>query len=240
MACETQVLRDYQGPSAPRLTPPRCEKHTTLWNGATVHFELSNSYIELDEHGPFLLSVVRNIGDRLGRQEEHSRLLRERAQLADHLGLVLESTAEGILGVDRQGRCTFINRAAAKLLGYGPGELLGRDLHQLFHPSEEPAETAAARCPLCRTFTDAAPCRLEPPPVTRADGETFCAEYLGYPIVQDGALRGAVLTFSDRTEQKELEAQFRHAQKMEAVGRLAGGVAHDFNNLLTVILGQSE
>jgi signal transduction histidine kinase len=71
----------------------------------------------------------------------------------------------------------------------------------------------------------------------RADGSSFPVEYWAYPIRKDDAVAGVVVTFMDVTERRKLEAQYRHSQKMEAIGQLAGGVAHDFNNILSAIIG---
>src|SRR5439155_26292887 len=103
-----------------------------------------------------------------------------------------------------------------------------------------PEEIDPAKCPLCRACGSGQTCQISSPFLRRRDGQSFPVECSSYPILHDGVLQGAVVTFVDQTEHKRLEAQFHQAQKMEAVGRLAGGVAHDFNNLLTVILGQTD
>src|ERR1035437_4065010 len=75
----------------------------------------------------------------------------------------------------------------------------------------------------------------------RQGGKTICVSVTESPIRNDrGVITGISSIARDVTEHKRLEEQFLQAQKMEAVGRLAGGVAHDFNNVLTAILGYSD
>jgi PAS domain S-box-containing protein len=133
--------------------------------------------------------------------------------------LILDSTGEGLLGLDRERRITFANPAALRALGYEAGELLGRSFGDLV-VEEAPADRRAEASGV----------------LVRKDGRRFPAEYVTTPIHDGGAVVGAVVSVRDVSDRRRLEDQLRHAQKMEAVGQLAGGVAHDFNNLLTAIL----
>ncbi len=190
---------------------------------------------------PSWLVLIEDARGRQQAEEEHLRLLRERAQLADHLGLLLESTAEGIYGVDREGRCTFINRSAARRLGYSPGELLGKGIHALIHHTRPDGSPYPEEdCPLCRPEAADQGGRRQADVFWARDGVSFPAECASHAIVQGGQRLGAVVSFVDISERVRLEEQARQSQKMEAIGRMAGGVAHDFNNLLTIISGYVE
>ncbi|HLA76462.1 MAG TPA: ATP-binding protein [Vicinamibacteria bacterium] len=165
----------------------------------------------------------------------------ERLRLLGHLRLLLESTAEGIYGIDLDGRCTFINTAAARLIGYTPEQVLGRDMHALIHHLRSDGEPyPVEECPIYRAFRTPEGIRREDEVFWRADGQPFPVEYSSFPILEDGKLRGAVVTFSDISARRRLEEQLRHSQKMDALGRMAGGIAHDFNNLLTAIVGYGD
>ncbi|HTK75875.1 MAG TPA: PAS domain S-box protein [Gemmataceae bacterium] len=188
-----------------------------------------------------LLATVIDLNESRRIAAEREILLRERADLADRLGLLLETTAEGIYGIDGEGRCTFANRAAVRLLGYPSGDLLGKKVHELLHKTRaDGSAVSEEQCPLCRPGVDERGRRLKGEVFWRRDGESFPVECSSHPIVHEGTFAGAVVSFTDLTDRESLEAQLRQAQKMEAVGRLAGGLAHDFNNLLTVINGYTE
>ena len=128
------------------------------------------------------------------------------AQAAERLTLLLESTGEGIFGIDLEGRCTFVNRAAAQMLGWRPEMVLGRNMHALMHHTHaDGRHYPECDCPIFRAFRQGQPCRIDGEVLWRADGSCFPAEYSSYPVVEDGQVRGAVATFVDITERKRAE-----------------------------------
>ena len=156
--------------------------------------------------------------------------------------ILLESTIEGILAVDTDGRCVWCNPAVVRLLGYdSAADLMGKNAHELFHHSHaDGTPYPAAECPMAQAVGEGRALAFHDETLWRANGSSFPADYRSSPLRRDGHIVGAVVTFADVSERKSLQAQFQQAQKMEAVGRLAAGIAHDFNNLLTVINGYAE
>src|ERR671915_256136 len=154
----------------------------------------------------------------------------------DEAELILRSAGEGIFGLDLQGRSTFTNEAATRLISRSGTEVTGQSMHQLVHHSHpDGSPYPDDECPIYAVLKDGIPRHVDDEVFWRKDGTSFPVEYTSTPIWRRGRLVGAVVTFRDVTERKSLEGQVRQAQKMEAVGQLAGGVAHDFNNLIAVI-----
>ncbi len=139
----------------------------------------------------------------------HSLQLPELAQptpgpLWQHqLGLLLESTGEGIFGIDLEGNCTFINQAAAKQLGYTASEVLGKNMHWLTHHSHaDGSHYADNDCPIFNAFRQGLPCRIDSEVFWSKDRVAFPVEYSSYPIMEGSTVLGAVITFVDITERK--------------------------------------
>ncbi|MCU0969694.1 MAG: PAS domain-containing sensor histidine kinase [Rubrivivax sp.] len=131
----------------------------------------------------------------------------------ERLALLLESTGDGMFGIDVGGRCTFINRAGARMLGWRTEEVLGRNMHELIHhrhPDGTPYPESD--CPIFNAFRRGLPCRIDSEVLWRADGSPFPAEYSSYPVEQGGRVIGAVVTFVDITERKRAEELLRQAR----------------------------
>ncbi len=137
------------------------------------------------------------------------------------LGLLLESTGEGIFGIDLGGHCTFINRAAAEMLGWEAPQVLGRNMHDLTHHSHEDGSPYLdTDCPIFNAFRRGLPCRIDTEVFWRRDGTAFPVEYSSYPILDGEAVRGAVITFVDITDRKRA-ADALHRAKAELEQRVA-------------------
>jgi two-component system, NtrC family, sensor kinase len=331
--------------------------HAETWyrdRGGNRHY-LTMSAAPIRDRSGALVGSIETLEDITGKKQAQDAHDKTRRQLQ----LILDAAGEGIYGVDLQGRVTFINPAAAQMLGRSEQELLGREHHSLVHGSGACSGLAVSSGdPLVGDGQSHQGGGV----FWRNDGTSFPIEYVSTPIREDGLLVGAVVVVKDitertrteeqllklsqavvqspvaiiitdpdgkieyvnpkftemsgydlhevvgrnprllksgrtpdevykklwqtissgqvwsgeiynreksggtywqhatispirngagsishfmafaedMTERKRLEAQLRHAQKMEAVGQLAGGVAHDFNNILTVIMGFGE
>ncbi|GEM_PF-1126711 len=144
--------------------------------------------------------------------------LADRLQCAlQHQQSILDSVAEGVIGVDCEGRVLFVNPAAMALTGYASEDLVGQDLHRLLH-SRRVDGTPYPRdaCPIQATLREGGVQRVTDDVCWRKDGTSFAVEFVSTPIFKDGQIAGAVVTISDVTERRRVEEALRASEARKA------------------------
>ncbi len=163
------------------------------------------------------------------------------AKERESLKVTLRSIGDGVITTDIEGRIVLVNKVAETLTGWSQDDAQGKKLADVFHiineKSRKPCENPIKQVLHTRRIVELSKDTVL---VSRNGIERMIADS-GAPIVQkDGDIIGVVLVFRDITNQITLENELRQAQKMEAIGNLAGGIAHEFNNVLSIIIGNTE
>ncbi len=194
-------------------------------NGALLDVELSTNPMIFNDREALIVAIqdvteTRRDMDLLREKEEEYRA-------------IFEATGDALLVLDDSGSLIEGNAEACSMHGYSYEELLGLPAWALVHPSDRSQFQdflgqlkAGDRVYAQETHI-------------RKNGTPFSVEIKGTAFEMDGQSR-ILAVVRDITERKNLEAQLRHSQKLEAIGHLAQGIAHDFNNLLTAITGYSQ
>ncbi|MCX6910245.1 MAG: PAS domain-containing protein [Verrucomicrobia bacterium] len=130
----------------------------------------------------------------------------ERTRLAGNLRSMLESTAVGFFGMDRAGRFTFINKAGARMLGYEPAELEGKDVHQtIHHKRSDGSRYPVEECPMNKAIRTGEGADVDTEVLWRRSGTAFPTEYTAFPVKENDVIQGAVVTFLDTTQRRAAE-----------------------------------
>ena len=149
---------------------------------------------------------------------------------------MVEKSTDAISLVDAQGKVLYSSHAISPIFGYSLEERKGKNIFELVHP-EDIGETRPLFKKLLQSPFTSVSTQIR---YQHKDGTWRWIEALGTNLLEETSVKAVVINYRDISERRQLLEQLFQAQKMEAVGRLAGGVAHDFNNLLTAILGYSD
>lgn len=211
--------------------------HVILANDAPRRWTTHDQ--ELLRHGSGLATAIadamtREISERRVRSMSVSL---EESQL--RLARIVDSAMDAIISTDEARNIVVFNSAAERIFRVMAADVIGTSIDRFLPPTlhggpDQPVALFAATGSNTHGVVPDGPLQAQ-----RSDGEPFPIEAtISRTLVNGSALLTVILR--DVTEREKLEAQFRQSQKMEAMGRLAGGVAHDFNNLLTVISGGAD
>lgn len=160
---------------------------------------------------------------------ESQQVLKELTCEVQKNKLLLDSAGEGIVGLDLNGQITFVNQAAARLLGYLADELMGKNLHGLTHHTTVSGENYSfLDCPIQQSLEHGTIVTISDDIFWRSDNSTMPAKYISTPIINNDGICGAVVTFSDITAEKKDEAM---RQDIERITR------HDLKTPLNGIIG---
>jgi PAS domain S-box-containing protein len=226
--CRDEIVERSRRRAAGLPMVPEFETTALRLDGTQFPIHVTAAVVELPD-GRATLFFVTDLSQRKRADEEIALLKR-----------AIDVHVDAAFWMDTEGRITYANEAACKGLGFEPGELIGKPVVEV-----SPKLTAERLKDVWGALRREGFVKVESTH-RRKDGSELPVEVLS-SYVRFGGKEYACGFARDLTERKaaeqqraSLEAQLHHAQKMESIGRLAGGVAHDFNNMLSVILGNTE
>lgn len=196
----------------------KAQINDVIRSGKPVHFEDEREGMILD-HRIYPVHGVRGEVTRIVIFARDVTTHKWVAEVIEQLGrrneLILEAAGEGIYGLDTDGRTTFVNPSAARMLGYKTGDLIGQLHHELVHHSRPDGRAyPQSQCPIYAAFKDGAVhTSVENEMFWRKDGTSFQVEYTSTPVIDKGNIVGAVVTFRDITERKRMEELLRKSEE---------------------------
>jgi diguanylate cyclase (GGDEF)-like protein/PAS domain S-box-containing protein len=181
----------------------------------------------------------------LERSHQQSQLLLEQSshelkKINKLMIMLLESTGEGIYGLDNTGRCTFINRSALEILGYPDDDLHGQVMHSLIHHSHaDGSRYHSSNCPIYSAFHDGKACRVNTEVFWRKDGTSFPVEYSAHPVHDKSlGITGAVILFHDITVSQAMTRKMDYLATHDSLTSLLN--RYSFDQQLEVALQSAK
>ena len=222
---EDRLIRDA-GSAAFRLERQRA-----------LQFWITVGAIGLAVAGAIAMGIVGVRLQDLARSETQRRL--ETVAARREVRAILRGTADGLIGLDLDGCCTFLNEAGSRMLGYSPRELQGERVHGLIHHTrQDGSEHPESECPARLSAGSGVTVRIMDEILWRKDGTSFPVQLIVRPMTDGLEVRGVVLTFTDMTEMRAAEDALREA--VQARDEVLAVVSHDLRNPVGTIAAAAE
>ena len=184
------------------------ELHLPILHGERTIGVISLGRLEDRVFSDAELVLMCDLAERAGVDWAQAKAARRLQRTAEELGAVLETTDEGVYGIDTAGEITLINRAALEMTGFARQELLGHNVHALLHHTREDGSAyPEEECPVFLAMRSGEGVRITGEVFWRRDGSSFPVEYSAYPLFREDEITGAVVTFLDRTARRQIQRQ---------------------------------